>query len=92
MTQLLHSGDGWFRRFKKEYNVKFLRKGQENKYKFDVITLDNWASDNQRFLLDKNDGKLCTSPASIFVVECTDLIWHQEKEMKFAVVISFKNC
>ena len=63
-------------------------KGQENKYRFEVMTPESWAPDNERFILENNDGKLSPTAQSIFVLECSDLVWDQEEEMKFQVVVS----
>ena len=42
-TQL---GDGWFRRFKKENKILFLRKGQEKQHTLEEVTYDIWESEN----------------------------------------------
>ena len=88
----LKSGEGWFRRFKTENpDVIFLRKGQEDKYKNETLTIRQWAADNERFITDKNGGNLCSSPQSIFVVESDKLVWKGVHEMTFTVVVSIKS-
>ena len=39
-------------------------------------------------IIENNEGKLCSSDQSIFVVESNDLIWEQENKITFTVVMS----
>ena len=66
----------------------FLRKGQEKKYKFDKLTISQWAADNERYIRENNMGLLCGSAESIFVVECQNLVWKGQQEMSFPVIVS----
>ena len=82
-------GDSWFKRVKKEHGaMHFLRKGQEKKYKDDEIKLEHWVADNERFITERNDGYLCWSPHSIFIVEAKELSWNGAQNLSMMVVVS----
>ena len=83
-----YEGTGWFRRFKTQNpTVRFVRKGKEDDYKYDKIGLPQWATDNERYILENNDGNLCTSPDSIILVEGQELVWQKDSRLAFKVMV-----
>ena len=89
---ILCAGEGFFRRFKAENtNVHFLHCNDEDKYKYDDISLAEWSFDNDRYIRENNNGALCESTESIFIVECGELIWKGEKDLSFLVVVNNSN-
>ena len=67
-----------------------MRKGQEKKYKYDKLTIAQWSADNVRYIRENNNGNLCYSPQSVFVVESESLVWKAAQDLSFQVVVSFK--
>ena len=82
-------GAGWLRRFRTENRgINFLRKGQEDKYKKDKISVDQWAYDNERNIRQNNNRYCCWLEHNIFVVETQKLVSQQQDRLQFTVVVS----
>ena len=85
-------GEGWFKRFVKEHpDARFLRKGQDDKYRYDEMSIKVWQTDNERYIMENNEGMLCASPASILIVEGQELIWNAQSRVAFKVAVSVFN-
>lgn len=59
-------------------------------YNEQVINHDLWVFENEQYIRQQNNGYLCHSAKSIFVVESQTLVWRAEKEISFQLVVSYR--